>query len=363
MHVCSEENRRRCLYDGKMQSPRGSEGRRASRITMADIAAAADADVSTVSRTLGRERDSIRTQKGRRIWEIADELGYSPNLTASSLRTNTTRLIAVFVPRLRDEVLALMYEGIEEELQGQGYQCMVLSTGDDPEVQLAKLDVAIQRGVDGILFGDAMVGSQVLSKVEKAGIPYLLFNRPLEGHRSVTCDDFHGGVLAAEHLMELTDGPLVVYRAMDYAENLVNRSEGFIRTVREQGRTPIDGFHLNGGIYAEDGILAAREMIAECDAPFGAFVVNDTAGIGALGEFSRSGLIPGSDVFVVGFNDISLAKATPIALSTIVSPTRELGHLAASSLLTIIGGGDPESVQLPVELVVRESSVPLANQP
>ena len=362
MAVYGGEIARRCLYDGKMQSPQGSDGRRISRITMADIAAAADADVSTVSRTLSRERDSIRTKKGKRIWEIADELGYSPNLTASSLRTNTTKLIAVFVPRLRDEVLALMYEGIEEELQKHGYQCMVLSTGDDPDVQLAKLDVAIQRGVDGILFGDAMVGSKVLPKVKKAGIPYLLFNRPLEGHRSVTCDDFGGGVLAAKHLMELTDGALVVYKAMDYAMNLVHRSAGFLQTVREHGRIAVDGFHLNGGIYAEDGMRAAREMVAESRAPFGAFVVNDTAGIGALGEFTRSGLIPGDDVYVVGFNDISLAKATPIALTTIVSPTRELGHLAASSLLTIIGGGEPESVQLPVELVVRESSTPLAKQ-
>lgn len=354
---------RRSLYDGSMQSPHGSDGRRVSRITMADIADVAEADVSTVSRTLSRDRDSIRTKKGKRIWEIADELGYSPNLTASSLRTNTTKLIAVFVPRLRDEVLALIYEGIEEELQNHGYQCMVLSTGDDPDVQLAKLDVAIQRGVDGILFGDAMIGSKALPKVKKAGIPYLLFNRPLEGHRSVTCDDFGGGVLAAKHLMALTDGPLVVYKAMAYAKNLVNRSEGFLQTVRENGRTPIDGFHLNGGIYAEDGMRAAREMVAANQAPFGAFVVNDTAGIGALGEFTRSGLTPGADVFVVGFNDISLAKATPIPLSTIISPTRELGHLAASSLLAIIGGEDPDSVQLPVELVVRESSTPLAQHP
>lgn len=363
MAVYGGEILRRSLYDGKMQSPYVSDGRRASRITMADIADAAEADVSTVSRTLSRDRDSIRTKKGKRIWEIADELGYSPNLTASSLRTSTTRLIAVFVPRLRDEVLALMYEGIEEELQRYGYQCIVLSTGDDPDVQLAKLDVAIQRGVDGILFGDAMVGSDVLPKVKKAGIPYLLFNRPLEGHRSVTCDDFGGGVLAAEHLMSLTDGPLVVYKAMDYAENLVNRSEGFLQTVRKHGRIPIDGFHLNGGIYAEDGMQAAREMVGECQAPFGVFVVNDTAGIGALGEFTRRGLTPGVDVFVVGFNDISLAKATPIALSTIVSPTRELGHLAATSLLAIIGGGDPDSVQLPVDMVVRASSTLLDKQP
>jgi hypothetical protein len=77
----------------------------------------------------------------------------------AALRTNLTRLVAVFIPRLRDEVLALMYEGIEGTLEAAGYQHVVLATGDDPDVQLAKLQIALQRRVDGVLVGDAVIGS------------------------------------------------------------------------------------------------------------------------------------------------------------------------------------------------------------
>ena len=323
---------------------------------MAEIAEAASADVSTVSRTLARSPESVRTAKGKRIWEIADQLGYRPNLTAASLRTNATRLIAVMVPRLRDEVLALMYEGIEEELQSNGYQCIVLSTGDDERTQAAKLDLALQRGVDGILFGDAMKGSSDFEPVRSANVPYVLFNRSLPGNVSVSCDDFRGGALAAEHLMSVTDGDLGVYGAMDYARNLAQRAGGFISAAEGAGRRAIADFHIGGGIYAEDGMIAAQGMLEKFEPPFGVFIVNDTAAIGALGEFTRAGLVPGKDVFVVGFNDISLAKATPVSLSTIVSPTRELGRVAATELLSALRGGASKSRTLPVELAIREST-------
>lgn len=326
---------------------------------MADIARAVDADVSTVSRTLSKPRESVRTDKGRAVWEVADRLGYRPNLTAASLRTNATKLIAVFVPRLRDEVLALMVEGIDEALGEEGYQSIVLSTGDDPATQVEKLGVAVQRGVDGILIGDAVLASTVLAHVESLGIPYFLFNRPQDGHNSATCQDFEGGVLAARHLMEVTSGPLALYAGMDYALNLVNRGRGFAETVAAAGRTVDDGLFLNGGIYAEDGARAARLLIEICTPPFGVFAANDSAAIGVLGETVRAGLVPGRDVFIVGFNDISLARAVPISLTTIASPTRDVGAAAAKALLELLGGGAPASVQLPTHLIVRESSTPV----
>lgn len=329
-----------------------------TRPTLADVARVAGVDPSTVSRTLRRGEGAALSDRGRRIWAAARELGYRPNLAAAALRTNLTRLVAVFVPRLRDEVLAIMCEGIELALQEAGYQCVVLPTHDDPDVQLTGLRTALQRGVDGILVGDAVVGSPFLAKTRSAGIPCVLFNRPRHGYRSFAVDDRAGGRLAAEHLIERTRGPLAMYAAMDYAQNLLNRATGFREAARAAGRPVDDENVMYGGIYAEHGAEAAARMLARTPRPTGIFAVNDAVAVGILGECVRQGLTPGRDVFVVGFNDISLARSMPVPLTTISSPMFELGAEAARALVALMAGGTAQSRTMPVELVVRASTDP-----
>ena len=324
--------------------------------TLADIARAAGVDPSTVSRTLQRGEGSATTDRARRIWALARELDYRPNLAAASLRTNLTRLVAVFIPRLRDEVLAVMYEGVEEVLQSAGYQCVVLPTGDDPAVQLAKLDIAMQRRVDGVLVGDAVIGSPFLARVRSAGIPCVLFNRPRRGYRSVTIDDREGGRLAAQHLLERVEGPLAVYAAMAYAPNLIHRVEGFRDAVHAAGRKLDPDLVVHGDIYAENGREMAEQLLTMPRPPEGIFAVNDAAAVGVLGEYMRRGARPGEDVFVVGFNNVSLARVMPVPLTTISSPMREVGAAAAAALIEFMGGGKPASKVMPVELLVRAST-------
>lgn len=324
--------------------------------TLADVARAAEVDPSTVSRTLRRGEDGARTERARRIWAVARALDYRPNLAAAALRTNLTRLVAVFIPRLRDEVLALMYEGIEETLDDAGYQCVVLATGDDPDVQLAKLQIALQRRVDGVLVGDAVIGSPFLARVRAAGIPCILFNRPRRGYRSITIDDREGGRLAAEHLLAQVEGPLAVYGAMDHAQNLIHRVDGFLDACRAAGREVDPELVFHGGIFAEDGLGMAEHLLALPHPPRGIFAVNDAAAVGVLGEYMRHGACPGKDLFVVGFNNVSLARVMSVSLTTISSPMQELGAAAAAALLELMAGGRPTSQVMPVELLVRAST-------
>ena len=67
-----------------------------TRVTMADVAAAAGVNKGTVSRALrGDKRISNETRE--RIWRIARELGYEPDAVASGLSSRRTGVVAVVV--------------------------------------------------------------------------------------------------------------------------------------------------------------------------------------------------------------------------------------------------------------------------
>lgn len=135
-----------------------AEARRpAPRVTLRTIAEEVGVHVSTVSRVLvGRPHPgATRSQTARRIIEVADRLGYVRDATAASLRTHRIGAFGVLVPRLTDIVLATVYEAIEETAAALGYQSVVSSTRDVPELQRRRVELMLSRRIDGLIIGDA----------------------------------------------------------------------------------------------------------------------------------------------------------------------------------------------------------------
>ena len=75
-----------------------------------------------------------------------------------------------------------------------------------------------------------------------------------------------------------------------------------------------------------------------------------------MGALRSHGLTVGRDVAVVGFNDTSLAAELPIPLSSVRSPTLEIGRTAVQLLKRVLEGEIAEPVRLEPTLCVRESS-------
>jgi hypothetical protein len=84
---------------------------------------------------------------------------------------------------------------------------------------------------------------------------------------------------------------------------------------------------------------------------------------GAIHAIHASGLKVPDDISVVGYDDTAGSLYLTPPLTTVRFPVAEMGHRAGQIILDIIrkGASSPqESITLPVELVARESTAPLA---
>jgi LacI family transcriptional regulator len=107
----------------------------------------------------------------------------------------------------------------------------------------------------------------------------------------------------------------------------------------------------------ERGYDAATSLLQRTR-DFSALVAfNDGSAIGAIRALQDRGLsIPG-DVSVIGVDDIHLAQFVSPRLTTMRQPLKEMGTIAASTLLRRIHGQKvPEETVIQPELVVREST-------
>ena len=326
-------------------------------VTLKLLAKELGLNVSTVSRVLndpaGAESKWAAAATTERIISLARERGYSRNPHAASLRTSRSDTVGVIVPRLQDFVLATIYEGIDEAAGENGLFAVVANSLDDPAKQRAKAEMLLGRRIDGLVFGDAHLREPYLDELAGRGVPLVLVSRSSGEHVSVTCDDYAGGRLMAEHFLAAGRRSFAVVAGSANTSTSRDRTAGFLDVLAQAGiEVPADRL-VHNGFDAAAGQEAAARILASGTVPDAVFAVNDFAAIGAQGIFRERGLSVPDDVAVGGFNDTPLAGG--INLTTVRSPMHEMGRRGLEALQVLMGGGEAESLRLAPELVVRAS--------
>src|SRR5580692_2951181 len=119
--------------------------------TIHDVAARAEVSTATVSRVLS-EPGKVSELTRRRVLKAIDQLQYSPNAAAKSLRTLTTQKLLVTVPDIANPFYSLIIQGIEEAAQREGYSVMLGDTHGDAQREERYGEMLLRREVDGLIF-------------------------------------------------------------------------------------------------------------------------------------------------------------------------------------------------------------------
>ncbi|MUN63494.1 substrate-binding domain-containing protein [Kocuria sediminis] len=327
-------------------------------ITLKALAEELGLNASTVSRVLndpkGPDSKWASQETKDRIFALARERGYRRNPYAASLRTAKSHLIGVIVPRLQDYVLATMYEGVDEAATEHGYFTVVSNSLDEAPAHRVKAEKLLDRRADGLIFGDARFEDPYLAELAERGVPFTLMNRRSPPHHSVTCDDYAGGRMVAEHLLATGRTRFGLIAGDPRTSTSKDRSAGFLDVLGEHGVSIPAEQVVGGGFDAPAGARAAERLLAGDTLPEAVFAVNDFAAIGALGVLTRQGLQVPGDIALVGFNDTPLAES--IGLTTVRSPMHRIGRCAFEMLMDVLDGRAVESRRLPPELIVRTST-------
>ncbi|UJC80381.1 LacI family DNA-binding transcriptional regulator [Rhodococcus erythropolis] len=334
--------------------------------TLREIADQAGVHISTASRVLRQPEPADGwSDSALRVRQVAEELGYQPNLWAASLRTRKTTTIGVVMPRLTDVVVATMFQGIEEAATAAGYSVLLSSPPDDLDAQRKAVEFLVSRQVDGLMLSSIhLPGTDFVDSLPLRSLPILLLNRHIDPATSspnsslpfVSGDDRLGGYLAGKHLLDCGYRDLGVIAGPDHASTSRERVAGFRDALTEAGlelppnRIVASEFEVQGGVDAAATLLSGNTR------PDAVFTVSDTIAIGVLGVARDLGLSIPDDLALVGYNDIPVVSQLPVPLTTVRSPAHKIGATGLEHLLALIAGRNVESVKLPVELIVRAST-------
>jgi LacI family transcriptional regulator len=333
------------------------EGTVAERMTMAELAALAGVDVSTVSRALRGDEYRVSPATLARIQRLAREVGYRPDANAASLRSGRSYVIGMLVADLTDVVMATFFEAIRAAAAGEGYLAIVTSTRGHESRRQAAIEDYLARRVDGVVVADATMKNPVPAGLSESEIPFVMAVRSGGSYPSVIADDALGGRLAAEHLLASGHRAFCVVAGPRHTSTARSRLEGFRQALGLAG-VPLRHSAVHHGRFGvEDGYRSMVQLLERGQQPTAVFAVNDYNAIGAAHALEERGAVIGVDVALVGYNAIALGSYLQTPLTSIHVDYQMLGRQTISLLVKLMRGEAASSVVLRPELVLRKSSM------
>lgn len=330
-------------------------------ITLDDVARAAGVSAATVSRCLNSP-GMVRPILKAKVDAAVEKLQYVPNGHARALASRRSRMMGAVFPSLDSTLFGGALETMQSEVAASGYTLVVASSGYRPEREREHIYKLIANGVDAILLVGAARDPEIYEFIRSKGIPYVLIwiADAGDGQPSIGFDNAAAAAEVARHLTDLGHRRIgVISGPVAGNDRAGARIEGIRGVLAQRGLSLPGESIIERPFGVDEGREAFRVLMARPHAPSAVICGSDAFAYGAIFESKALGVRIPEDVSVTGFDDMWLSSQIRPSLTTVRTPRRRMGHLAARYLLSVLDG-EPVAPQHPldVELIVRQSTAP-----
>jgi LacI family transcriptional regulator, gluconate utilization system Gnt-I transcriptional repressor len=309
--------------------------------TLSDVARAAGVSPMTVSKVL-RNTGSISTATQARVRQAAEQLGYVPNTLAGALSSQTSRMVGVVIPSLKDAVFAEVLSGIAGVLRPRGFHTFIGESSFDPAIEEDLLRTMLSIQPAGlILTGGIPRGPALPQLIALRGCPAVQIWDAEDPAFALSIGPSHqeAGALVADHF-RLRGLRRIGYVGAELSLDLcaARRFRGFSEALATAGITAAAELDDDLPRQGEAGRLLTERLLARNSDLQAIYFLNDAMALGGLQYLHSAGIDVPAQIAVAGFNGTALQQTVRTRLTTVDVPRREIGAAAARALLARIDG-------------------------
>ena len=310
--------------------------------TMKDVAKEAGVALGTVSKVFNGI--PVGNTYKIKVEAAAKKLGYQVNEYARGLRANKTFSVALILPGVNHPFFAALAQYVCNALTQRNHRTLLYVTASRPEVEQMCVQLVQQNRVDGI------IGLTYNSLQFDENLPFVSIDRFFSPDvPCVTSDNYGGGRLAAEKLIELgCRHPAFLRTGSTRSGEADKRGDGFEVACRAR-QVPYEVLRINDGddfLQFRDFFLAHRQgNRLDID---GIFCSTDLLAWKIQCLLEEMGFHVPEDVQIIGFDGIRRFGNESLYCSTIVQPIQKIAETAVDLLLAKDRSNIPALVCLPV---------------
>jgi len=338
-------------------------------ITMYDLAKKLNISIATISRAL--QDDPVVSKKTKKkIFDLAEEMGYRSNHFARNLRQKQTNTIGVIVHELNSNFITSVLAGIEKITTEAKYDLIIAHSSESYIKETANAKNLFHKRVDGLIASLAFDTADLdhFKPFTDKGVPVMFFDRvEQDGNNTVVIiDNQKCGYIATQHLIE-QGCRRIAHITSSLKRNVYSQRYKGYQDALFDNRIPLDeSLLIVNDLSEKAGVESALQLLKMKPFPDGVFITNDFVAAVCMRTLKEHGInIPG-DIAVVGFNNDAIGKLIEPTLTTINYPGMDMGEIAARNLINHLKGvsniHQTNTIIVRSELIIRNSSLKKGNQ-
>ncbi|HBC83544.1 MAG TPA: LacI family transcriptional regulator [Escherichia sp.] len=331
------------------------------RPTISDVAKAAKTGKTSVSRYLNGEQNLLSEDLRLRIEHAIAALDYRPSLMAQGLKRGRTRLIGLIIADITNPYSVNVLSGIEAACREKGFTPLVCNTNNELDREQHYLDLLRSYQVEGIVVNAVGMREEALNRLQQSALPMVLIDRKIPDFACdvVGLDNTQAATTATEHLIQQGFEALL----------FLSEPLGTVNTRRERLSALRATLARYPGVVAESAETVLHEA-AQIDNTLRQFharhrgmrkaviSANGALTLQVARSLKRIGLHWGSDIGLLGFDELEWAELAGVGITTLKQPTWQIGYAAVEQVVRRIDGSD-NTVREQLfsgELIVRGST-------
>ncbi|WP_051248131.1 LacI family DNA-binding transcriptional regulator [Inquilinus limosus] len=330
----------------------------ARRPTIRDVAARAAVSIGTVSRVAGGSARVAEATRARVLAAMA-ETGYQPNAAARTMRTSRTRTIGFLIPDMANPVFSRVAIGAEPVLSAAGYMLFAVSSNRSPAREIAFLEAAQQRQMDGLIVTLAdETHAPVVERLGRIGVPLVILDRDVPVAADVVYSDHARPIETLVRQMAAQGHKrIALITASEKIRPGRARAEAFRKAIAEAGLPVEERLIRSRAQTADYGAAEAHDLLTGPTPPTALIAGGNEIFQGALRAIRLLGLSVPQDLSLAGADDRVLAELVDPPITVIDRDMAEVGATAARMLLERLDGLDapPRRVLLGSSVVLHGS--------
>lgn len=334
---------------------------------MKDVAAAAGVSLATVSRVVNGRAD-VQEQLQERVRQAIERLGYTRDLTASTLRRadRASSVIGIVHEDVANPFFAAVHRGVEEVARERGVLTISGSSDEDPDRERELAQAFAARGVDGLVIAPCGTDQSYLARERARGTRLVFVDRFPHGIEAdvVTSDNRGGAYAAVEHLLGAGHRRVAFLGDRMVISTATDRLKGYRDALAAAGIAHEPALEVMNCSSDQLAVRAVHDLLDAPGSPTAFFAAQNLITAGVVRALRELGL--SRAVALVGLDDLVLGDLLEPGITVVRQDPVALGHRAAELLFGRLDGNTdpPRTVVLGTELVARGSGeIPPARVP
>lgn len=331
-------------------------------MTIKDLSAVTGYSVGTVSRALN-DHPNVSPKARAIILETARKYGFQINANAQNLKQQRSNAILTVVKGTSNELFGALIEVIQRLISQTPYTLVTDYMDEDMDEVQRAVQLCREKKPRGVLFlgGNQDNFREHFSEID---VPCVLVTNGakelcFDNLSSVTSDDYQGGLLAAQHLVELGHRKFAVIGGNRRVSDITGlRYRGCMEGLRRSGIDFDEERNYEHIRFSYDEGYQAVMRLLDRGVEFTAlFAMADVIAIGAIRALRDAGKRVPEDVSVVGFDGLQIGTFAIPRLDTLSQNVELLATRGVQLLLDRIDEKLPASHEtIPVTGQWRESA-------